>query len=115
MTPTDRAALRAAAEKATPGPWEMKRSFISPDIISPVGLVVAVTIASDMKPSMDEANAAYIALANPAAVLALLDDVERMREALSMCLRVMEGIAHHEASPMGRACSAGNAALEPRA
>lgn len=94
MTPTDRAALRAAAEKATQSGGVMVHTWTgSGDSLQSIGTTSEGT----------------------AAALALLDDVERMREALSMCLRVMEGIAHHEASPMGRACSAGNAALEPRA
>ena len=65
MTADERAALRALAEKATPGPWEargdsvcIERSF--------------VCHAARMYLIDRERDAAYIAAANPAAIKALL-------------------------------------------
>lgn len=62
MTDEQKAALRALAEAATPGPWN------------------AETLPFDY--GMPPHDADYIAAAHPAAVLALLDEVERLREAL---------------------------------
>lgn len=78
---SESARLRALAERATPGPWEAEGDYKSPDILA-CGQVVAVTIASDMKPPVDKANAEFIAAANPSAVLALLDEADRLRRAL---------------------------------
>ena len=85
MTALDHAALRALAEAATPGPWTLSADGPPPDIIAGMS-VVACTLPSDRTRDEDTANAAYIAAANPAAVLALLDEVERLREALDKAL-----------------------------
>lgn len=118
MTPPDQmAALRALAERATPGPWEAEGDYKSPDILA-CGSVVAVTIASDMKPPVDKANAEFIAAANPSAVLALLDENARMREALAGVLPYMEA-AEAAGLTGGEGChwpvELVRAALEPRA
>ena len=89
MSALDRATLRALAKAATPGPWEAEGDYKSPDIIAG-DLVVAVTIASDMKPPVNKANAEFIAAANPAAVLALLDEVARLRDLLGRVLASLE-------------------------
>ncbi len=77
--------LRALAERATPGPWEAGGDYKSPDILA-CGSVVAVTIASAMKPPVDKANAEFIAAANPSALLALLDEADWLRRALRQIL-----------------------------
>jgi hypothetical protein len=105
MTPDQISALKAAAEKATPGPWayifagknEMRKlrcadgSPVTP-IASishrvPGGLVSAVCAASidgdfvrfsETSLSWPECDSEYIALANPAAILALIGEVERL-------------------------------------
>jgi hypothetical protein len=77
MTSEQRAALREAASKATPGPWAVEDVGlnISPDVMQG-DRVVASTVTSDMAKAQDKANAAYIALAHPDAVLALLDALD---------------------------------------
>ena len=92
MTPEQRAALREAAKKATPGPWFMEPDETSPDILAAPG-VVARTVASDMPRQVDALNAAFIAAANPAAVLALLDENARMREALKTIANADDHVA----------------------
>lgn len=80
MTSEEKAALREAASKATPGPWflrEKHRTMLPhistrpdrPDLI----VAFAVSNSKDIH---------YIALAHPAAVLALLDECEKLRGAL---------------------------------
>jgi hypothetical protein len=66
MTPADRAVLKAAAEKATPGPW-----------------VVSGTLqeCSEALKGKSEAWEVYTSHATPAAILDLLAENERLREA----------------------------------
>lgn len=89
MSNIDKQALREAAEKATPGPWRMaltkfngithgKFSFTKEDIIAS---------------SPEKRNSIFIAAANPATVLALLDELEAkdkqiadLKEAFSIAL-----------------------------
>ena len=65
--------LRRLAEAATPGPWKVERDDPSPDVHDATGSVIATTMHSDLSRMEDGHNAAFIAAANPAAVLALLD------------------------------------------
>lgn len=93
MTDEQLSALEAAARAATPGEWFTDRPevdrfdpvtghYTTPDrmhVISRVkhdGHDYAIVAITDGE--MDESNAAYIAAANPAAVLAL---IQRVREA----------------------------------
>lgn len=77
MTPTDLSRLESLAREATPGEWETPADkpwrVYSGDVL--------IAVASGMTHPSDQvyadANAAYIAAANPAAVLAL---IERVRE-----------------------------------
>ena len=80
----DWAALRRLAEAATPGPWEAEHKpharmtgdmwfLLGPDRLHLGGLCAW----TDDAPEEASANAAYIAAAHPAAVLALLDRAER--------------------------------------
>ena len=97
MTDADKAALRALAEKATPGPWQSRGKsgkFLpmdawevnnwavpyysyAPIYAGPSAVAVAVSEGDAARENTD-----YIAAAHPAAVLSLLDEVERLREAL---------------------------------
>lgn len=72
MTKEDRAALREAASKATPGPW-----VALDEEVADQGMAL---IADCFQNKYN--NARYIALANPAAVLALLARLERCEAAL---------------------------------
>lgn len=84
---TDHNELRALALAATPGPWEYSTaglgatdgSFILTEHFvrrpgDDVAIAAEIINPDDCKTSED--NAAYIAAANPATVLALLDEVE---------------------------------------
>lgn len=73
MSAPDLAALRALAEKATPGPW-------APDAEG--SIVLRVGTEFKLSGCFYHWDAAYIAAAHPGAVLALLDEVERLRGAL---------------------------------
>jgi hypothetical protein len=107
MTNEDRNALREAAIKATPGPWtcepDMRQEY-SPHSQSYNGeeYVAGYNISSDSREVISEegiladgeANAAYIAAAHPAAVLALLEQNERMREALGSIAGMTREMEH---------------------
>jgi hypothetical protein len=96
MSAADRAALRALAEKATPGPWSASEADEGKGFVAQVfgaessepqyesgegdSLSVACLDGPDERGTR---NAAYIAAAHPAAVLALLDEAERLTAALA--------------------------------
>lgn len=77
MSNIDKRALREAAEKATPGPWGIARN--GKTITSNQSHPVAV-ITEDFHRLLDNGktggDAEFIASANPATVLALLDELE---------------------------------------
>jgi hypothetical protein len=102
MTQEQRAALREAASKATPGPWALETVRTTCGICHKIGpfpsrhgeekprhACLYADYPSPENPADQElaANARYIALAHPAAVLALLDECERMRGALAGLLK----------------------------
>jgi len=64
MTQEELAEIRDLAEKATPGPWED----------------VAACLECPREVGISRQDLAYIAAANPKTVLALLDEVKRLRE-----------------------------------
>ena len=82
---TDHNELRALALAATPGPWRVGRGsksrIYAPYHVQPDGHAIARTYGSelngigvaDLTGPVNIADAAYIAAANPATVLALLD------------------------------------------
>lgn len=89
MTP-DIKAIRAAAEAATPGEWiEMDGSRFDPEVVITTkhrhdrsmheicGLEVGFSGEIGIE---QKANAKHIATANPATVIALCDEVERLRK-----------------------------------
>ena len=102
MTPDKATALREAAERATPGPWLAAakpssvvgwpvvatgngRSICSVTYSQPLGLgeVAPGEHWFDRKFNTESAaNAAYIALADPPTIIALLAERERLRGAL---------------------------------
>ncbi|MGY8624274.1 ead/Ea22-like family protein [Chromobacterium violaceum] len=82
LTPDQLAALRAAAEAATPGPWEHQTSNGWHRVgTTPAnrGRVVGDVVASG---AASPADMAHIAAANPAAVQGLLADLEAMAQEL---------------------------------
>lgn len=85
--------LERLARAATPGPWELWLAYDARphDVVGPVswkdpkaqcGRIVSIqhSGATDTRYGPEQsANAAFIAAANPATVLALLDENERLR------------------------------------
>jgi hypothetical protein len=65
--------LRELAEGATPGPWEIDDGLML-YTETPRGTLTLLEMGSEN--TCDEANGRFIATANPAVVLALLDVVE---------------------------------------
>lgn len=88
--PIDKAALRALAEAATPGPWAV-HTRAATAVQGSTGFAVATTggystttrNADDVGREL-EGNAAFIAAANPATILALLDELERTERSRDM-------------------------------
>jgi hypothetical protein len=81
--PIDIEKLRQLAEAATPGPWEVSDD----DMFSPIevtsdgpGRDICCLDTYDHRPDERANDAAFIAAANPQTVLALLDEIERLRD-----------------------------------
>lgn len=87
---TDEIALREAAEAATPGPWQLSgiRHTSAPALgrdtrllqVGPDGDGLAM-VFFDMQTGKGHPDARFIALANPAAIIALLDTLAAERAA----------------------------------
>lgn len=80
MSSIDKRELREAAEKATPGPWEYYPGNTSIEynvdsMVEDQGSIVYVD-SGDFTQKQTDLNGAFIAAANPATVLALLDELE---------------------------------------
>ncbi|EGP0898346.1 ead/Ea22-like family protein [Salmonella enterica] len=94
MSNIDKQALRQAAEKATPGPWEMERENIwFTDEDGYTKHLAYVHQGDDVDDKQDHYNTAFIAAANPATMLALLDENLQLQrekdatEAVALALR----------------------------
>ncbi|EOH6202925.1 ead/Ea22-like family protein, partial [Citrobacter farmeri] len=85
-----------AAEKATPGPWEMDQENIwFTDAEGYTKHLIYVQQGDDVDDKQDHYNTAFIAAANPATMLALLDDLEAAEKRnveLSMLLEGADAI-----------------------
>ncbi|MFK8608222.1 ead/Ea22-like family protein [Escherichia coli] len=84
MSSIDKRELREAAEKATPGPWEYYPGNTSIEynvdsMVEDQGSIVYVD-SGDFTQKQTDLNGAFIAAANPATVLALLDELERNQQ-----------------------------------
>lgn len=89
-------ALRLAAENATPGEWCTDDYH---GVIADAGLNANYYIASCSGPD-NRANKRFIAAANPATVLALLDELEKMQaQSSKWCAKWCE--AFHKAVSVG--------------
>ncbi|HGB5896600.1 TPA: ead/Ea22-like family protein [Salmonella enterica subsp. enterica serovar Kottbus] len=72
----DKQALREVAEKATPGTWRRTSSLFNGITVTPFSLCgEEVTLAH----TVEKRDAEFIAAANPATVLALLDELEHYK------------------------------------
>ena len=78
---TDLTKLKELAERSTPGEWEMDGWEVGP---------ASEPNASIAKCSKRE-DAAWIAAANPQAILGLISEVERLRAITSTCMGVGDG------------------------
>ncbi|EBR1020686.1 ead/Ea22-like family protein [Salmonella enterica] len=73
MSNIDKQALREAAERATPGNWRRTSSLFNGITVTPFSLCgKEVTLAH----TVEKRDAEFIAAANPATMLALLDELE---------------------------------------
>ena len=82
LTDSELAELRARAEAATPGPWERPSFPQDHRIVARQGSAEQTIAEVRWVPptwATRGANADYIALANPATVLRLLDELQRLR------------------------------------
>jgi Ead/Ea22-like protein len=77
--------LRALALAATPGEWHVRGvsypERAQPEIYADNRKVARINNSKTMPAPESDRNADYIAAANPATVLALLDDLSRIRAA----------------------------------
>ena len=76
LTPARLADLRAVAKAATPGPWTIRNSYGFFGIVPADGPAVTGMPA---KGKDRKHNAAHIAAFDPPTVLALLEEIERLR------------------------------------
>ncbi|EAV2866099.1 ead/Ea22-like family protein [Salmonella enterica] len=77
MSNIDKQALREAAERATPGNWRRTSSLFNGITVTPFSLCgKEVTLAH----TVEKHDAEFIAAANPATMLALLDELEADKE-----------------------------------
>lgn len=84
MTPADLSRLESLAREATPGPWF--RAIANDTAVRSDDVDIAQTVgAYELEWERMEADAAYIAAANPAAVLALI-------ELLAQCKATLEAL-----------------------
>lgn len=84
MTPADRAALREAAQRATPGPWDWENADEGGACriwLRAADDSFVITPATCEHVMVSDANAAFIAAAHPAAVLDLLDALDTAERA----------------------------------
>ena len=80
MTTIDTDRLRALAEAATPGPWEDVSNRYGYDVSETWAVEpVAPSVHNICHVTVGQRDAAYIAAADPQTVLALLDEIERLR------------------------------------
>lgn len=78
--------LRALAEKATPGPWEPRHQGLTdgyPNVI--VNAAESGYPGAILWGVRAEKDAAFIAAANPTAILALLDERDELKRQLDLC------------------------------
>ncbi|HHF0151825.1 TPA: ead/Ea22-like family protein [Enterobacter roggenkampii] len=108
MSNIDKRALREAAEKATPGRWEYYPGNTSIEynvdsMDEDQGSILYVD-SGDFTQKQTDLNGAFIAAANPATILALLDELEAAEERYEDMLRHARSFreAHDSASELIR-------------
>lgn len=78
MTALNKQALRKAAEKATPGDWRRASTRFNGITATPFSLGGEEVMLAG---TSEKRDAEFIAAANPATVLALLDEIEKLEKA----------------------------------
>ncbi|EMT4912631.1 TPA: ead/Ea22-like family protein [Pseudomonas aeruginosa] len=73
---TDHAELRRLAEAATPGPWEYQAPL---KVLAADRTWIVLIALSHANCREDKANSRFIAANNPKTVLALLDEIDRLK------------------------------------
>ncbi|HIE1324506.1 TPA: ead/Ea22-like family protein [Pseudomonas aeruginosa] len=73
---TDHAELRRVAEAATPGPWEYQAPL---KVLAADRTWIVLIALSHANCREDKANSRFIAANNPKTVLALLDEIDRLK------------------------------------
>ncbi len=95
MTDSELSALEQAAKAATPGPWDWNGgdvvSAIAEDIINPEDCF-----------STSENNCAYIAAANPAVLLELIQELRQTRKERDWLARTFGTLPDRECPPSRR-------------
>ncbi len=76
MSNIDKHALRQLATRATPGPWEEENGEVWIMLNGTATSILTGVCGDDTSGQQDFDNARFIAAANPATVLALLDELE---------------------------------------
>jgi len=76
MSNIDKRALRQLADRATPGPWEEENGEVWIMRNGTANSILTSICGDDTSGQQDFDNARFIAAANPATVLALLDELE---------------------------------------
>ncbi|HIF6261484.1 TPA: ead/Ea22-like family protein [Raoultella ornithinolytica] len=86
--------LKAAAEKATPGNWRYLKTtpFMDAEISAANHARVVNLLAGDVT----EANSAFIALANPANILALVEAMEEAQRANNSAPAILRQLAEEK-------------------
>ncbi len=98
MTDDDIKRLKRLAEQATPGPWRVNMKGHSYHEVARVNdLEIAPPNSVDL--SHWTVDAAYIAAASPDVVLALLDEIERLRAAIDVISIDRQSFADFNARP----------------
>jgi hypothetical protein len=91
--------LRAKAEQATEGEWEVEESHLGDHrVMSQSENGKVVIFGGHIIKGASPANAAFIAAANPQTVIALLDEVERLRrenDIRAQALRDIRKVGHN--------------------
>jgi len=93
---TDHTELREKALAATPGPWEATKTAWGMTLDDHDGAMIFIETCG-VTYSADPADAEFIAAANPAVVLSLLDENDRLRAAITEAL----GVVRSGSAPLG--------------
>jgi hypothetical protein len=118
MTDDERKKLRDLAEAATPGPWHSRHGITTADVwpddpTKHPGICNANNHPDDDTTDQEHANAAFIAAANPQAVVALLDLVDKQALHITHLVMQLRGKDWHAEVVETRAqLAAANAEIE---